>query len=152
MSDAEILSPAVAALLDIMTSTEVAEGRCIEAARAIIEYEAPPGVFDLTHRYLMGMAQDAEQDVGLRLEALKLLRKVEARRVVPSPAPSIAMAKATTQAMVNARKRMALNAKGQWPTQSVWAERGDAEASEDDGLAATVKRVRESAAKQRRAN
>nr|WP_278437150.1 hypothetical protein [Brucella anthropi] len=82
----EILSPALAALLQIMTSTEVAEAKCVEAAKAIIEYEAPQGVYDLTHRYLIGVAEDDEQSTDLRLEALKLLRKVEARRIVPGVA------------------------------------------------------------------
>ncbi|NKB78972.1 hypothetical protein HED49_08275 [Ochrobactrum daejeonense] len=40
-------------------------------------------VYDLTHRYLLGVAEDDEQSTDLRLEALKLLRKVEARRVTP---------------------------------------------------------------------
>ncbi len=44
MAEGEILSPALAALLQIMTSTEVAEAKCVEAAKAIIEYEAPQGL------------------------------------------------------------------------------------------------------------
>ncbi|MER9554664.1 hypothetical protein [Mesorhizobium sp. M0323] len=82
MDDPEI-SPALQKLLDIMTSPDVMVERSIEAAKAIIEYEAPPEVFDLTYQFLMGVANDAKADVGLQLEALKLIRKVEARRVSP---------------------------------------------------------------------
>ncbi|ANT53522.1 hypothetical protein [Mesorhizobium amorphae] len=82
MTEPEI-SPALRKLLDIMTSPEVPVARSIAAARAIIEYEAPPEVFDLTYRFLMGVAEDPNSDVGLQLKALELIRKVEARRVSP---------------------------------------------------------------------
>ena len=49
----------------------------IEAARAIIEYEAPPDVFDVTRQFLMGIAEAPEQDVEWVLKALQLVRKVE---------------------------------------------------------------------------
>ncbi|MEE9922840.1 MAG: hypothetical protein PBV01_05640 [Brucella anthropi] len=108
MAEGEILSPALAALLQIMTSTEVAETKCVEAAKAIIEYEAPQGVYDLTHRYLIGVAEDEEQSTDLRLEALKLLRKVEARRVVPGVAKGedTEKAKRLAQRLEAARERV----------------------------------------------
>ncbi|ESX23718.1 hypothetical protein NKH34_17125 [Mesorhizobium sp. M1148] len=82
MAEPEI-SKALQKLLDIMTSPDVAVERSIEAAKAIIEYETVPEVFDLTYQFLMGVAHDPKTDVGLQLEALKLIRKVEARRVSP---------------------------------------------------------------------
>ncbi|ESX48815.1 hypothetical protein NLY43_24125 [Mesorhizobium sp. C416B] len=83
MTESETLSPALQKLLGIMTSPDVPVDRSIEAAKAIIEYEAPPEVFELTYQFLMGVANDPKADVGLQLEALKLIRKVEARRVSP---------------------------------------------------------------------
>lgn len=83
MTDDPEISPALRKLLDIMTSPDVPIPRSIDAAKAIIEYEAPPEVFDLTYQFLMGVAHDPKQDVGLQLKALELLRKVEARRVSP---------------------------------------------------------------------
>ncbi|MER9236605.1 hypothetical protein NKI56_32095 [Mesorhizobium sp. M0622] len=82
MTDTEI-SPALRKLLDIMTSPEVPVARSIDAARAVIEYETVPAIFELTYQFLMGVAEDPKQDVGLQLKALELLRKVEARRVSP---------------------------------------------------------------------
>ena len=87
-SDGEILTPTVAILLEIMVSTGIAEARCVEAAKAVIEYEVSPGLYALVSRYLLGVAEDTGQDAGLRLEALRTLRKVEARRVVPGTLPS----------------------------------------------------------------
>ncbi|MER8524811.1 hypothetical protein [Mesorhizobium sp. M1272] len=82
MTDPEI-SPALQKLLAIMTSPEVPVAQSVAAARAIIEYEAVPWVFDLTYQFLMGVAEDSNSDVGLQLKALELIRKVEARRVSP---------------------------------------------------------------------
>lgn len=124
MAETEIVSPTLATLLDIMTSDEVPEVRCIEAAKAIIEYEAPAGVFDLTYQFLLGVAQDARQDVGLKLEALKLIRKVEARRVVPGTAKA-ADARASAEAaqrLARANHRLALMKEGKWPAPDGWAE------------------------------
>ncbi len=122
MAEITTISPALAALLDIMTSQDVEEARCMEAARAIIEYEAPAAVFDLTYEYLMGVARDGE--VGLKLEALKLIRKVEAKRVVPGTAKAVdtAQALALGRRMALARRRMELIRAGAWPAEAGWGE------------------------------
>lgn len=124
MAESEILSPALVALLQIMTSADVAEARCVEAAKAIIEYEAPQGVYDLTHRYLLGVAEDEGQDVGLKLEALKLLRKVEARRVVPgvAVAADAAISRETARRLGSAKCRLSLIAAGKWPPVEGWEQ------------------------------
>ena len=83
MSEPETLGPVLSSLLDIMTSDKVSDDEAIEAARAIIEYESPPGVHELAQDYLTSVAQNERKKPGLRLEALKLLRKVESRRVSP---------------------------------------------------------------------
>lgn len=122
MAEAEIISPALGALLDIMVSPDVHEPQCLEAARAIIEYEAPSEVFELTHQYLMGIAQDPDQPVPLKLEALKLIRKVEAKRVVPGTAKAVDTAKslALGQQVARAKRRVELMQAGKWPPEPGW--------------------------------
>ncbi|TPM32948.1 hypothetical protein [Mesorhizobium sp. B2-3-5] len=83
MTDEPEISPALQRLLEIMTAHDVPVAQSLAAARAIIEYEAPPWVFDLSYRFLLGVAEDPKSDVGLQLKALELLRKVEAKRVSP---------------------------------------------------------------------
>jgi len=124
MAEAEIISPVLGALLDIMLAHDVSEPQCIEAARAIIEYEAPTEVFDLTHQYLMGIAQDPDQPVPLKLEALKLIRKVEAKRVVPGTARAVdgAAAKALGLEVARAKRRVELVRAGKWPPGEGWDE------------------------------
>jgi len=124
MAEAEIISPALGVLLDIMVSPDVPEPQCLEAARAIIEYEAPTEVFELTHQYLLGIAQDPAQPVPLKLEALKLIRKVEAKRVVPGTAKAVdgAAAKARGLEVARAKRRVELVRAGQWPAPVGWDE------------------------------
>ncbi|WP_064681264.1 hypothetical protein [Rhizobium bangladeshense] len=124
MAEAEIPSPVLDALLDIMTSDDIPEARCIDAAKAIIEYESPPEVFAIVHAYLMGVAQDAGQPVELKLKALELIRKVEARRVVPGTSKAIdtAQAMALGNRVAIAKRRIELVRKEAWPAQKGWAD------------------------------
>ncbi|MGR9449632.1 hypothetical protein [Rhizobium leguminosarum] len=80
------------------------------AARAIIEYEAPPEVFDLTYEYLIGVAQGDAQDVALKLRALELIRKVEAKRITPGTVKAVdtAAALALGRAVAMAKRRVEL--------------------------------------------
>ncbi|CUX50723.1 conserved hypothetical protein [Agrobacterium tumefaciens str. CFBP 5621] len=146
MIENEILSPALVALLQIMTSADVSEARCIEAAKAIIEYEAPQGVYDLTHRYLLGVAEDEAQDVGLKLEALKLIRKVEARWVVPgvAVATDVATSREAGRRLGAAKRRLAIIADGKWPPTEGWERDVESEAVmlNFDGLAERLEVVR----------
>jgi len=147
MAEGQIISKALGALLDIMTSDKVKEAQCIEAARAIIEYEAPPEVFDLTYDYLMGVAQGEEQDTGLKLEALKLIRKVEAKRVVPGTARVVdtTAAQALGRKVAMAKRRLGLVRDGRWPAERGWGEDlGEVRGVgvEEDGVAERLKVAR----------
>jgi len=124
MAETATISPALSTLLDIMTSDTVAEAQCIEAARAIIEYEAPEEVFAITRAYLMGVAQDADQPVTLKLKALELIRKVEAKRVVPGTAKAAdtARGRALGLRLATARKRMELVRDRAWPAPRGWED------------------------------
>lgn len=124
MTQTPSISPALSALLDIMTSSEVPEARCIEAARAIIEYEAPAEVFAITHDYLMGVARDLSQPVALKLRALELVRKVEAKRVVAGTARATDLSRGTTlgRKLAVAKRRLELFQRGEWPPNGDWAK------------------------------
>lgn len=134
--ESEILSPAVQVLLGIMVSREFPEGKCLEAAKAVIEYEVSPGVYSLVAKYLLGVAEDPRHDVALRLEALKTLRKVEARRVVPGEG-SARNAPGLADQMQAARERVAAKAEGRLPTL-----RAVPNEIKGSGLAAKLQRAR----------
>src|SRR5688500_16175125 len=76
------ISPALSALLDLMTDDDLHVSQQLEAAKSIIEHEASPEVFDLTYQFLLGVAE-GDSDVAWKLKALTLVRRVEAKRVVP---------------------------------------------------------------------
>ncbi len=120
----EMISPTLGALLDIMVSPDIAEARCLEAAKAIIEYECPQEVFAIVHSYLMGVAQGAGQPVELKLKALELIRKVEARRVTPGTTKAVdtAAAMALGRAAAMAKRRLGLVKAGEWPPKAGWAD------------------------------
>ncbi len=120
----EIISPALGALLDIMVSPDIAEARCLEAAKAIIEYECPPDVFAIVQSYLMGVAQGEGQPVELRLRALELIRKVEARRVTPGTTKAVdtTAAMALGREVATAKRRVELVRAREWPPKEGWAD------------------------------
>ncbi|WP_245331093.1 hypothetical protein [Mesorhizobium sophorae] len=118
------ISPALRKLLDIMTSPDVPVAQSVAAARAIIEYEAVPWVFDLTYQFLMGVAEDSNSDVGLQLKALELIRKVEARRVSPGTAKAVdsRVQEALSVRLAKARQRLELFRERNWPAPKGWDE------------------------------
>lgn len=120
----EIISPALGALLDIMVSPDIDERRCLEAAKAIIEYECPPEIFAIVQSYLMGVAEGKGQPVELKLKALELIRKVEARRVTPGTTKAVdtTQAMALGKAAATAKRRLELVKGGRWPAPEGWAE------------------------------
>ncbi|MER9374259.1 hypothetical protein [Mesorhizobium sp. M0491] len=103
MNDPEI-SPALRKLLDIMTSPDVPMARSVDAARAVIEFEVPQEVYDLTHAFLLGVAECG--DLKLAVQALQLLRKVEARRVIPGVAKAADPAEGLGKRLEEARVRV----------------------------------------------
>jgi hypothetical protein len=75
---------AIAALIEIMFNENALMRRRIEAAEAVLSYEAPEAVVERTKGFLTAVFEDSEH-VGVedRLEALKLMRKAEARKITP---------------------------------------------------------------------
>jgi len=76
------MTRAIDALLEIMWDT-VQPLRCrIEAAtELLLAYEAPQEAVDQTKTFLASAFEDTEQRVDDRLDALRLMRKAEARKI-----------------------------------------------------------------------
>ena len=75
---------ALVVLLGILADPNTWIGKRMEAAGALLSYEAPPEVVDTAKQFLLGVAEDERPEfVALRLKALKLLRQAEARRIRP---------------------------------------------------------------------
>ncbi|MBX5046974.1 hypothetical protein [Rhizobium lentis] len=105
----------------------------------------------------MSVAQGEGQDVGLKLEALKLIRKVEAKRVVPGTAKAIdtAQAMALGKRVATAKRRLELVRKKEWPAQKGWANNlGEVRGIvvEEERIAERLEAARENVLRQRPAN
>jgi hypothetical protein len=73
----------VETLLEIMADTEMSTRRRIEAAEAILGYEAPADAVSRSREYLMSIFEDREEAIDNRMDALKLSRKFEAKKIAP---------------------------------------------------------------------
>jgi hypothetical protein len=115
------VSPALIHLLDLMTDPELHISQQLDAARAIIEHEAPSEVFDLTYQFLLGIAE-GDDAAEWKLKALALIRKVEAKRVVPGTTQGLdtVAAQALGRRVAKARRRVALFRAGEWPAPEGW--------------------------------
>ena len=75
------MTRAIAALLEIVSDDD-APLRCrIEATEGLLAYEAPQEAIDQAKAFLTSVFEDSEQRVDDRLDALKLMRKAEARKI-----------------------------------------------------------------------
>ena len=75
------MTRAIVALLEIMSNTDAPLHRRIEATEVLLAYEAPQEAVDQTKAFLTSVFGDSEQRVDDRLDALKLMRKLEARKI-----------------------------------------------------------------------
>ena len=76
-------SRAITALVSIMRDHAASHRARIAACEQLLDYEAPSDATDAAKAVLMAIVEDGETFVDTKLEALKLLRRVEARRVSP---------------------------------------------------------------------
>jgi hypothetical protein len=79
-------SRAVAALVGIMRGHETSPHRRIEACEHLLDYECPLHIIEEAKAALMSVVEDGEVLIDTKLDALKLLRRVEARKVSPGRA------------------------------------------------------------------
>jgi len=70
-------------LLEIMADTGYGTRRRIEAAEAILGYEAPTDAVNHAREYLMSIFENREETISDRMDALKLSRKFEAKKISP---------------------------------------------------------------------
>jgi len=148
----ETLTKAIAALLDIMADAEAPLRRRIEAASGLLDYEAPEEAVEVAKAFLTSVFEDADQHVDFRLDALKLMRKAEARKIT-QPTVSAADDRVNREAWRKievARRRATMVGAGMWPPAEGWADDLSPEnyvappgsAMSNDNLADTVRESR----------
>jgi hypothetical protein len=74
---------AIDTLLQIMRDTEVSTRRRIEAAEALLGFEAPVEAVGHAREYLVSVFEDREQAIDDRMDALKISQKFGAKRIAP---------------------------------------------------------------------
>jgi hypothetical protein len=72
---------AIDTLMQIMQDPDVPTRQRIEAAEALLGFEAPPEAVGHAREYLVVVFEDREQTIPDRMDALKLSRKFEAAKV-----------------------------------------------------------------------
>ena len=72
---------AIDALMQIMQDAEVPTRRRIEAAEALLGFEAPPEAVVQARDYLVRVFEDQEEILHDRMDALKLARKFESPKI-----------------------------------------------------------------------
>jgi hypothetical protein len=70
-------------LLKIMSDPEMSTRRRIEAAEALLGYEAPADAVSRAREYLGEVFEDREQSIDLRMDALKISQKFGAKKIAP---------------------------------------------------------------------
>ena len=118
------MTRAITALLDIMNDTEAPLRRRIEAAAGLLDFEAPSEIADAAKNFLTSVFEDTDQHVDDRLDALKLMRKSEARKIT-QPTVSAADERANREAwrkLEIARRRVTMVELGLWPPARNWAD------------------------------
>jgi hypothetical protein len=71
------------ALLEIITDPDMMTRRRIEAAEAVLGFEAPEAAVLRAREYLIEVFENREEDIADRMDALKASRKAEAAKVNP---------------------------------------------------------------------
>jgi hypothetical protein len=79
-------SRTVAALLVIMDDRELRTRRRIEAAKQLLDYEAPEEAVMRAREYLASVFENADEELADRMTAIKASRRVEASKVSPPKA------------------------------------------------------------------
>jgi hypothetical protein len=74
---------AINAALQIMSDSIAPMRRRIEAAEALLGFEAPADAVSRAREFLIGVFEDAEQGIDNRMDALQISRKFEAKKIMP---------------------------------------------------------------------
>lgn len=113
------MTRAIDALLSIMQNPETWLGRRIEAADGLLSFEAPAEYVEAAKAFLTEVFVDPEQDDEFRMKALKLVRRVEARKVV-APTTTARSDREGSFRQRRAQRRLALVQAGLWPAPTGW--------------------------------
>ena len=116
---------AIAALLEIMANKVALMPRRIEAAEALLGYEAPAEVVEQAKGFLAAVFEYYEHVcVDDRLEALKLMRKAEARKITQQRVRSTEAddQREFWRDVEIAARRMKLIKAEMWPAAPDWAD------------------------------
>jgi hypothetical protein len=70
-------------LLEIMSDTEMSTRRRIEAAEGLLGFEAPADAVSRARDYLMSVFENRDEDIEHRMDALRMSRKFEAKKIAP---------------------------------------------------------------------
>ena len=123
MSESE-MSASLAVLRDIFLDPDVSQRDRMEAAEAVLTYESPPELVQQAKDFLAQLFDAPENPVGLRLEALKIMRKAEAKKVTQ---PTVTGEQAREgrelgRRVLIAQRRVKLWQAGLWPPPEGWAD------------------------------
>jgi hypothetical protein len=120
------MSKSVAALSDIILNDEVPLASRMIAAEQLLSYEAPADAAEEAKRFLESIFEDAENHVATRLEALKIIRKSEARRIAQPTVSATAMTEdervAAWRNELKGQRQTRLIEAGIWPLPKGWAD------------------------------
>jgi hypothetical protein len=73
----------IEALLEIMADTGMTTLRRIEAAEAILGFEAPTDAVSRAREFLISVFENKEEPINDRMDALKLSQKFGAKKIAP---------------------------------------------------------------------
>ena len=134
------MSASIKALREIIFDPYVSVRRKIEAAESLLTFESPAEAREEAKNFLTTIFEDGEARVDLRLDALKIMRKAEARKVTQPPTVSIggggffnnpemrSRMRRMAQRKAAYERRKKLEAAGLWPAPPGW----DADIFSDD--------------------
>src|SRR6516225_7628436 len=70
-------------LLEIMADSEMTTRRRIEAAEALLGFEAPADAVSRARDYLAQVFEDREEEISNRMDALKISQKFGSKKIMP---------------------------------------------------------------------
>jgi hypothetical protein len=133
IGNSSAITASITALLAIMGNETESMRRRIDSAEALLTYEAPEFVIERAKGFLTALLE-VHQGVRTdhRLEASRLLRKAEAKKIVQQSVRSAESDqwREVGQRMAMARRRMKLLQAGLWPAPTDWAD--DLQSAPDD--------------------
>jgi hypothetical protein len=116
------MTESLAALREIFLDPEVSPRNRIEAAEAVLSYESPPELVAEAKAFLTKLFEDPDTPMPIRLEALKVTRKTEARKVTQPASNDDRAGRELGRDLLIARRRLKLWNAGLWPAPPGWAD------------------------------